>query len=165
MPIFILGMMRSGTTLVEQIISSHPDVFGAGELDFWADQAKKYPQESVPELDRKTVQTMAEDCLVYLKRFSPSALHVTDKMPNNYLKIGWIHLAFPKAKIIHCKRNPADICLSIYSHKFGGYHPYGYDLDDLAFYYEEYERLMEHWRTVLPSEEPQHDRVLRSWLE
>lgn len=152
LPIFILGMMRSGTTLVEQIISSHPEVFGAGELDFWADQAKKYPPESVSELNVESVQGMAADCLAYLKHFSTDALHITDKMPNNYLKIGWIHLAFPKAKIIHCKRNPADICLSIYSHKFGGYHPYGYDLDDLAFYYEEYERLMDHWRAVLPSD-------------
>ncbi len=152
LPIFILGMMRSGTTLVEQILSSHPDVFGGGELDFWADQAKKYPIETVTELNLESVQGMASDCLAYLKKFSADALHVTDKMPNNYLKIGWIHLAFPKAKIIHCKRNPADICLSIYSHKFGGYHPYGYDLDDLAFYYEEYERLMEHWRAVLPSD-------------
>jgi len=150
LPILILGMMRSGTTLVEQILSSHPFVFGAGELDFWSEQGKKYPAESMQELTKEGVSSLSDDYIAYLRKFSSDAKHITDKMPNNYLKIGLIHLAFPKARIIHCRRHPVDICLSIYFHKFGGYHPYAYDLDELVSYYQHYDRLMGHWKSILP---------------
>ena len=77
---------------------------------------------------------------------------MTDKMPSNFLRIGLIHSVFPNARIIHCRRNPVDVCLSIYFQNFSGHHPYAYDLDDLAFYHQEYQRLMAHWREVIPQD-------------
>ncbi|MDA8169885.1 MAG: tetratricopeptide repeat protein [Nitrospiraceae bacterium] len=150
LPLMVLGMIRSGTTLVEQIIASHPRVHGAGELVFWEDMEKKHPNEDVPAMTAEVARSIAEQNIDYLRTFSKTAWHITDKMPGNYQRIGLIHTVFPKAKIIHLRRNPVDTCLSIYFHKFAGYHPYGYDLDNLVFYYRQYQRVMEHWRNVLP---------------
>lgn len=160
LPIMVLGMIRSGTTLVEQIISSHPRVHGAGELNFWNDIEKKHNPDGVagpPEagygmISGETALQIAQKYVDCLRSFSKTAWHITDKTPGNFLCIGLIHLVFPKARIIHLKRNPVDTCLSIYFHKFAGYHPYGYDLDNLVFYYRQYQRLMEHWRGVLPTD-------------
>jgi tetratricopeptide (TPR) repeat protein len=151
-PILIIGMPRSGTTLVEQIISSHSRVFGAGELEFWMEQAARLGPAEVAGMTRAQVAQVEEKYLGYLRWLSAAAEFVTDKMPHNYLHLGLIHLVFPHAKFIHCTRNPADTCISIYCHKFTRPHAYACDLDDLAFYYREYRRLMDHWRKVLPPE-------------
>ncbi len=151
LPIMVLGMIRSGTTLVEQIISSHPRVHGAGELNFWEELEKKYSLEDIAAMTGGTALSVAGEYIDHLRSLSKTAWYITDKMPGNFLRLGLIHLVFPKAKIIHLKRNPVDTCLSIYFHKFAGCHPYGYDLDNLVFYYKQYQRLMEHWRKVLPA--------------
>lgn len=147
LPVFIVGMPRSGTTLVEQIISSHPVVFGAGELTYWGERDKKLKTGNYSEGE---VMAAATDYLGILQGFSSTALRVTDKMPLNFMHLGLIHGAFPQARIIHCRRNPVDTCLSIYFQKFESYHPYAHDLEDLACFYREYERLMGHWRAILP---------------
>lgn len=92
------------------------------------------------------------DCLANLAKYSPEALRVIDKMPGNFYHLGFIHAAFPKARILHAMRNPVDTCLSIYFQNFKQSHDYANDLDDLVHYYREYRRLMAHWRAVLPAE-------------
>lgn len=149
-PIFIVGMPRSGTTLVEQIVSSHSGVFGAGELEFWLEQGEQYGPSGIAAPSNQQIASFSEKYLAYLHTLSDSARFVTDKMPHNFLYLGLIHLAFPRARIIHCLRNPADTCLSIYCHKFTRLHGYATNLENLAFYYREYSRLIEHWRRVLP---------------
>ena len=152
LPIMVLGMPRSGTTLVEQIVASHPRVCGAGELDFWNATARKHTFDTIPATTDNMVASIAGEFIDYLRSFSKTARYITDKMPNNYLHVGLIHLVFPKVRIIHVQRNPVDTCLSIYFHKFLGKHYYSYDLDNLVFVYKQYQRLMSHWRDVLPSE-------------
>lgn len=152
LPVLIVGMMRSGTTLVEQILSSHPELVGAGELDFWETQSNKISSFPLSSLTRQEARRIAQEYLALLRPFSHKAKHITDKMPGNFLRLGLIHLVFPHARIIHCKRNPADTCLSIFFDKFKGNHPYAYNLDDLASYFHQYQRLMAHWRQVLPPE-------------
>ncbi len=150
LPILIVGMPRSGTTLTEQIISSHPEVFGAGELTFWPSVGQM--ARKAEELTDARIQGMANDYLGLLRKFSPSAKRVIDKLPGNYMYLGLIHRVFPRARIIHCRRHPVDTCLSIYFQNFSAGHEYRYRLDNLAFYYREYRRLMRHWRETLPSE-------------
>lgn len=160
-PIFILGMMRSGSTLVEQILASHPDVFGAGERrefnaacqSVWRgrESSASYP-EIVPQL---SIEQLREIGLCYLARMEKIAgiesARITDKMPGNFTVAGLIHLALPGAKVIHTHRNPVDTCLSCFSKLFSQEQRFAYDLRELGRYYREYERLMEHWRAVLPS--------------
>ena len=150
-PVFIVGMPRSGTTLAEQILASHPKIAGAGELPFWNDAAAGYKSAA---LDRRTnsgaIAKLAEDYLRLLADLSPNALRVIDKMPGNFLFLGLIHAALPNARILHMCRNPIDTCLSIYFQHFEVTYSYANDLEDLAHYYTQYSRVMEHWRSVLP---------------
>ena len=158
-PIFIVGMPRSGTSLVEQILSSHPQVYGAGELEDintivsemrgTLGSAVSYPT-CVQDLTEDICNQLASRYLGKLEQISPDARHVTDKMPQNFLHLGLIALLFPQAHIIHCMREPLDTCLSCYSHDFAGYHPYVYQLENLGLYYRHYQRVMRHWREVLP---------------
>jgi len=150
-PVFIVGMPRSGTSLAEQILASHPAVFGAGELPFWASAARRL-KSATPAAEQEGTQlaALAREYLQVLDGFSTEARHVIDKMPNNFLHLGLIHLALPQARIIHMRRNPIDICLSIYFHAFAETQAYSNDLQHLAHYYREYERLMAHWHAVLP---------------
>lgn len=151
MPILVVGMPRSGTTLVEQILSSHSDVSGAGELDFWRN-ALKAQDGDFPELwNEETLRQMGEGYLRELERHTDGASHVVDKMPGNYMFLGLIHRIFPKAKIIHCRRDPVDTCLSIYFQQFSEGHEYRHHLGDLAFAYRQYRRLMDHWKMALPA--------------
>ncbi|MBF0193474.1 MAG: sulfotransferase [Magnetococcales bacterium] len=159
-PIFILGMPRSGTTLVEQIIASHSQVYGAGEgMGLWhlTDELALLTKtrEGFPEGVREIEQNSWHDlALAYeggLREKSADALHITDKMPHNFLNVGLIHLMFPNAVIIHCKREAIDTCLSIYMQNFTGHHPYSYDLTELGEYYQLYHGLMGHWQNVLPN--------------
>jgi len=157
MPIFIVGMPRSGTTLVEQILSSHPRVFGAGELGYMTSAEQllqnrlgnsvSYP-ECVRLADSANIERLALDYVNKIRQdHSPDAEFVTDKMPDNFLRIGLIRILFPRAAIIHCRRNAMDTCNSIYFQIFVSEHPYAYDLQALGYYYLEYERIMAHWRT------------------
>ena len=158
-PIFILGMPRSGTSLAEQIVSSHPDVVGAGELSimntiagkFVSDPTKPGFGEAVARASFEQFGELGRDYLDELRLYSKKARFITDKMPGNLLYVGLIKLILPNAKIVHCRRNPADNCLSIYKTYFasGGLH-YAYDLKELGQYYRHYEKLMAHWHQVLP---------------
>ena len=158
-PIFVLGMPRSGTSLVEQILASHSQVFGAGELD---DMAKEINRVLPPVDDLDYTQslnsadpTVFRDIgMAYLaaldSRFGAEADYIVDKMPMNFLHIGIIALALPHAKIIHCKRDPMDNCLSIYkNHLPAKGHGYAVKLSSLGKYYKGYEQLMEHWKACL----------------
>ncbi len=149
LPVLIVGMMRSGTSLTEQILSSHPQIHGAGELFFWANDDRCLRTDVQDPAPGALADTSAR-YLAHLREYSADALRITDKMPHNFLHLGLIHMAFPNAKIIHCRRNPVDTCLSIYFQNFPALHPYAYDLGDLAVFYEQYERFMQHWRKVLP---------------
>ncbi|HUE09824.1 MAG TPA: tetratricopeptide repeat protein [Steroidobacteraceae bacterium] len=151
-PVFIVGMPRSGTSLAEQILASHPDVFGAGELPFWV-TASAALGSPVPGAGMGSVlRKLADDYLSLLKSLSAGALRVIDKMPANFLSLGLIHAALPNARIIHMRRNPIDTCLSIYFQHFKTGHAYANDLTDLEHYYTEYLRVMEHWGRTLPAE-------------
>jgi tetratricopeptide (TPR) repeat protein len=157
-PVFVVGMVRSGTTLVEQILASHPQVHGAGErkeIDRLAAtlheqllDAEPYPG-CMKHLDPGTARSLAYGYLQRLARPAGAADRIIDKMPHNYLHLGLIAALFPRAHIIHCRRDPMDVCASAYFQNFK-WMPHAASLDDIAFYYQEYARLMEHWRRVLP---------------
>ena len=158
-PIFILGMPRSGTTLVEQIFACHPQVFGGGELEYLrkAVEGIRTPPGDLaafPELilgmASENFRDVAARYLVEIERLAPGATHVTDKMPSNFVFAGLIHLALPNATIIHTIRDPIDTCLSCFSKLFSGDQNYAYDLAELGRYYRHYQSLMEYWHRVLP---------------
>jgi len=158
-PIFVVGMPRSGTTLVEQIIASHPKVYGAGELSILKTAVgKQFPLNmqggfpwGIADMSDKAFAEAGQAYLDMLHARYPGFRHVTDKMPGNFLLVGFIHLMLPKAKIIHCARDAAATCLSIYKVHFrGDSHRYGYDLGELADFHNLYTDIMAHWRTVLP---------------
>jgi tetratricopeptide (TPR) repeat protein len=148
-PVLVVGMPRSGTSLAEQILASHPAVFGSGELPFWRDAAQQFAPEGGDAADGLLCK-LAADYLRLLSGFSPDAQRVVDKMPGNFLHLGMIRAAFPNARIIHMQRNPVDTCLSIYFQHFNLSHAYANDLDDLAHYATQYRRVMAHWRALLP---------------
>lgn len=147
-PVFVVGMPRSGTTLVEQILASHPAVFGAGELVFWTSAAAACSHN--PGSIAAELRTLTESYLQILDEASPDAFRVVDKMPTNFVRLGLIHAALPNARIIHMQRNPLDTCLSIYFQHFEAAAAYATDLGDLAHYFAEYSRVMQHWRLTLP---------------
>ncbi|MEJ2452406.1 MAG: sulfotransferase [Gammaproteobacteria bacterium] len=156
-PIFIIGMPRSGTTLTEQILASHSQVHGAGELNelkFLIERACESHTQEFPQgllgLNKTELSAIASTYLERLHAYAPGAPRITDKMPHNFLYLGLIHLLFPKAKIIHCLRNPMDNALSIYRALFARSHAYAYDLEELGQYYHLYQDLMAHWRELMP---------------
>lgn len=152
-PLFIVGMPRSGTSLTEQILASHPDVFGAGELYFWGDLAKANEARCIHgRFDAAWIAQTAQACLDNLQARNTTAARVVDKMPGNFDWVGLIHTVFPNARILHTMRNPVDTCLSIYFQNFSAGHGYANRLEDLAQYYRQYHRLMAHWRKALPPE-------------
>ncbi len=154
-PVFIVGMLRSGTTLAEQILGSHPAVFDAGELTFWGTRASAAIAAAAARnaaelsIDAPTLAIWSRDYLELLHSLSPDAERVVNKWPTNFLLLGLLHAALPQARIIHMRRNPIDTCLSIYFQHFEAANSYATDLEDLAHYYGEYRRLMRHWRSVL----------------
>ncbi|HTU93620.1 MAG TPA: sulfotransferase [Gemmataceae bacterium] len=150
-PVFVVGMPRTGSTLVEQILSSHPQVVAAGErkeLGEILTSRAPYPAH-MSRLDSFTSRGLAEEYLRRLSRLGPEAVRIIDKTPDNYLHLGSICALFPKARIIHCRRDVMDVCLSCYFRYFSDVN-YSTSLEDLGFYYRQYERLMRHWREVLP---------------
>lgn len=158
-PVFVIGMPRSGTTLVEQILASHPGIYGAGELRHLrlaVQQAEmRYGLEFplfVQQLSADDYRELGRD---YLERVGPppeGALRVVDKMPFNSLYAGLIHRALPQARIIHCRRNPLDTCMSCYSKLFVTGQEFTFDLAELGRYYRAHDALMAHWRAVLPTD-------------
>ena len=158
MPIFIVGMPRSGTTLVEQILASHPQIHGAGEIsDIKNILLKENTKMSgghfpamVPALEQHEIKQLAESYLLKIRSLAGNKIRVTNKMPSNFLFIGMIRLMFPRAKIIHCKRNPADTCLSCFKNYFPNSQEFSYDLSELGKYYVLYQKLMAHWHATLP---------------
>jgi tetratricopeptide (TPR) repeat protein len=147
-PILIVGLPRSGTTLVEQILSSHPAVAAGGELTFWAQ--RDTAGVNLPGLSGDHLKAVADDCLAELRAISPTAARVTDKMPFNFGLLGAIHRILPRATFIHCRRHPIDTCLSIYFTSFESSLDFAGDRRSLVAFYRQYERLMVHWREVLP---------------
>jgi tetratricopeptide (TPR) repeat protein len=150
-PLLVLGMPRSGTTLTEQIVSSHPSVVGGGELPFWLENGPVWEEARPGSVSGEWFDRLGREYLAILRDIGPDARRVTDKMPPNFMWIGLIHMVFPRARIIHCKRNPIDTCLSIYSTYFSARTEFATDRGDLVFFYRQYERLMAHWRKVLPA--------------
>jgi tetratricopeptide (TPR) repeat protein len=169
LPILIVGMPRSGTTLVEQIVASHMEAVAGGELSFWLlrlsgvmngqamDSAA--PRELVRDylaLLAAAIDCHMSDGMLPISRKSrerePEIIRVTDKMPTNFLLLGQIHALFPKARIIHCRRDPLDTALSIYLTRFAGIHGFANDRAAIVAYSREYARLMAHWRAVLPTD-------------
>jgi tetratricopeptide (TPR) repeat protein len=150
-PVLVLGMPRSGTTLIERIVSSHPRVAGGGELVFWNERASPLVDAPLEAIAAQAGEVRA-DYLRLLRTIGPEALRVTDKMPFNFLWVGIVHLLLPRARIVHCRRDPIDTCLSIYQTQFAQSWGFASDRGDLAAYYRQYLRLMDHWRAVLPAD-------------
>lgn len=156
-PVFITGMPRSGTTLVEQILASHPAVYGAGELSDIGDLAQTLPEmlgtnktfpQNITLLTSEHLDRLAAAYLGRLEKMAPDAERVTDKMLG-FIYLGLIELMLPGARVIHCVRDPLDTCLSAYFQDFSESHPYAYDLRDLGVYYSGYRKIMNNWNNVL----------------
>jgi hypothetical protein len=143
-------MPRSGTTLAEQIIASHPAAYGAGELDFWTALSAKDRGQTQRILDEAARSKVAEEYLRLLEGFSGSASRVIDKAPVNSDFLGPIYSVFPNARVIYMQRDPIDTCLSCYFQQFLTGISFAFDLSDLVHYYREHQRIMAHWRAVLP---------------
>jgi tetratricopeptide (TPR) repeat protein len=157
-PLFVLGMPRSGSTLVEQILASHPRIHGAGELEYlekaagalsYGDPPVSWP-ECVASMDGAALRRLGEEYVAHLPAASEGKTRIVDKLPGNFLNIGLIHLILPNARIIHTVRDPVDTCLSCFFRLFDASLYFTYDLGELGRYYRGYRKLMAHWRSVLP---------------
>ncbi len=158
-PVFIVGMPRSGTTLAEQILVSHSAVSGAGEIDalnrIAATLGARDPDPAayaagLAAMTRGQSRELARRYLETLAQFGGTALRITDKLPHNFDHVGLIALLFPQAHIVHCRRDPVATCVSCYTQPFHADHAYNTDLATLGGYYREYERIMAHWRAAAP---------------
>jgi tetratricopeptide (TPR) repeat protein len=162
LPVFIIGMPRSGTTLVQQILSAHPLIHGAGELRSMLKLASslnpdrqdtpKSHARRVAALSQPQVTETALEQLEQMHNLSPEAQHIVDKLPGNYFRLGLIKLLFPQAKIIHCRRDPMDTCWSCYQQNFESGLNFSNDLEDLGHAYCGYQRLMAHWHRMFPGQ-------------
>ncbi len=160
LPIFVLGFPRSGTTLIEQILASHPAVHGAGELPLVGKlsrglgdpqtSAARYP-DNLAVAGPESAVKLGSAYIEKLSRLAPTAERIVDKMPINYLHVGFIHLMLPQAKIVHVRRGAMDTCLSCFENDFGERQPFSYDLGELGRCYAGYQAIMAHWRKVLPA--------------
>jgi hypothetical protein len=154
-PIFIVGMLRSGSTLIEQILASYPSVYGAGELTIFEDIAKRveilFRNSTNEETSMLALRKLGQEYLDRIRKLAPEARYITDKLPGNYFHLGLIHLMLPNARIIHSMRDPMDTCFSCYALRFTFKNEYSYDLGTLGRQYMRYRKLMKHWHKVLPS--------------
>jgi hypothetical protein len=158
-PIFIVGMPRSGTTLLEQVLASHSKVFGAGELETFKEAIAEcvrsrgvtdaYPLLA-EALTQDHIRQLGEKYTTRVRARAPEVERIVDKMPLNFAFVGLIHLALPNARVINVRRDPLDTCVSCFSLLFSGSQPFAYDLGELGRYFRGYERVMEHWHEVLP---------------
>lgn len=151
LPVLVVGMMRSGTTLVEQILSSHSAIAAGGEQMFWPDNWREVMDASGSDVDRAALRRVGERYATALSELGDGKERVVDKLPGNAFGLGVIHLAVPNARIVHVRRNPLDTCLSIYFTPNRARVDYAHDLGNIAANYRQYLRVMEHWRAVLPS--------------
>jgi tetratricopeptide (TPR) repeat protein len=157
-PIFVLGLARSGTTLVEQILATHDTVFGAGEQRLIGNLCAHLEvtsgrnfAEALAVLEPRAIQSLADSYLEKLTELAPHADYIVDKMPANFLSLGLIALLFPRAKIIHCERDPMAVCWSIYSTRFAEPHPFAHDLSNLGGYHHLCHEHMSYWRQQYPN--------------
>ncbi|HLZ82641.1 MAG TPA: sulfotransferase, partial [Caulobacteraceae bacterium] len=150
LPVMVVGLPRSGTTLVEQVLSSHGAVAGAGELQFWLERDPLVVNTATPAAIADLQARTARACLDHLRALAPEAARVIDKNPFNLFRLGLVHLAFPRATIIHCRRQPIDTCLSILATYFQPRADFPAEPGDLVFYHRLCDRLADHWRAVLP---------------
>ena len=155
-PLFIVGMPRSGTTLLEQVLCAHPNVGTAGELRDLARIARNVARsnekpwpECITETSASSLKTMASEYLAALESRAPESTRIIDKMPQNFLHVGFAALLFSDTIVVHCARDPLDTCLSNYFQIFPGGIDFAYDFTDLGRYYRNYQRLMSHWRSLL----------------
>ena len=152
-PVFIVGMPRSGTSLTEQIIASHPEAYGAGEItelwsisqDICGSTTHENYSAKLAQLGQDQIDRFARRYLSFIETLDPNASRITDKLPHNFFHIGLIRQLFPNARIIHCHRHPFDTCLSIYFKKFNDSHRYARDLSEIARFYQRYQQLMDLW--------------------
>ena len=171
-PVFILGMPRSGTSLIEQVLASHPQVHGAGELELMGTlirsacgpnsrDSSEYP-ECLDSLAAQRCDELAGQYLAHLDSLSATATYVTDKLPVNFTRLGLIALLFTACRVIHCVRDPLDTCVSCYFSDFAFGNEFTHDLASLGTYYRGYQRLMAHWKQVLdlPILEVQYEQVV-----
>lgn len=159
-PIFVVGMSRSGTTLIEQILASHPSVHGAGEMRLLQQSVHvelkssasddELPQR-IAQLDDAALQSVGARYLAGTRDLAPAAARIVDKLQGNMVLLGLIHVVFPRARIIHCRRDPLDTCVSCFTRHFTTGHDFSYDLGELGRFYRLYEELMQHWSRVLPA--------------
>jgi len=155
LPVFVVGLPRSGTTLIEQILASHPQVFGAGEITLAADTMAALGGstadaiEGLRRLGRETARRLAAGHLERLRAFSRAAVRIVDKMPENYFLLGLLATLFPRARFIHCRRDLRDVAVSCWMTYFRET-PWANDQQHIASRFHDYRRLMEHWRKVLP---------------
>jgi len=149
-PIFIVGMIRSGTTLLEQILASHPDVGGAGEQRFWTTELPRFVDLEAAAFDSEKFEAAIARYIQVLRSLQPEAPRITDKMPMNFYCAGILHLAFPNSPIIHIKRNPVDTALSIYMTDLAKPPEFAHNKRNIVAAYREYEAIMSLWRTLIP---------------
>jgi tetratricopeptide (TPR) repeat protein len=158
-PVFIVGMLRSGSTLVEQILASHPAVRAGGELEYFRSLAGQLPDrlgdgqpypDCLKALGAETVDAVSTAYIERLRKHLDDAKRFTDKNPLNFEHLGLILLVFPNARVIHCRRDAMDLCLSIYFQHFSERHDFAYSFADIAEYHRQYEQLMAHWHSVFP---------------
>lgn len=170
--VLVVGMPRSATSLVEQMLASHPKVAGGDELPDLSrivHTLEPAPSHLMPMITRPesitlaAMETHARAYLDTLRRVSPTAQRVTDKTPANFLHLGMAQLMLPGVRVVHCRRDPIDTCVSCYFQNFEGNNPFSYDLRHLGLFYREYESLMEHWRGVL--DVPMHEVVYEQLVE
>jgi len=150
LPILIIGAPRSGTTLVEMLVCSHSKISSAGESIFWSRAGSSIMNTFPSNYSEKIAQKIAQQYISHLREHSATAKFVVDKMPENFWYLGLIHSILPNAKVIHCMRNPVDTCLSLYFQNLSDKHTYKWDLESLAQWFRQYQRLMAHWRATLP---------------
>lgn len=150
-PIFIVGMIRSGTTLLDQIVSSHPAVASGGELRFWIEEGRRLALRPEPP-SRADLRRLGEEYVAYSRLLAGPAERITDKMPLNYAHIGLIRAALPNARFLHIRRHPVDIALSIWTTFFGQGPLFAYEKANVVAYYRAYEESMKRWRATIPPE-------------
>jgi tetratricopeptide (TPR) repeat protein len=151
-PIFVVGLIRSGTTLMEQLLSAHPEVSGAGELTYWIRNGYAALDATHQRVDAENARRVATEYLRLLGQFAPEGRHVVDKMPTNYWMAGFIHACLPNARIVHMLRDPVDVALSIWMTYLGKPPDYVNDRNAIVHAIRLHDRLQRHWQSVLPAD-------------